>query len=64
MNIRIFEPNDNDFGQKEKSGNWTGVIGNVMRKEADFGVGQITFTLDRYLSVSYQSKLFLMDMSC
>ena len=49
--MEVFEPSDKDFGKRGNNGNWTGVIGYVLRKEADFGMGQITFTLDRFFSV-------------
>ncbi|CAG7679193.1 unnamed protein product [Allacma fusca] len=46
--LKFVEPRDKDFGSKEATGEWSGVIGYIIRKEADFGLGQITFTHERF----------------
>jgi len=47
----FFEPADHDFGE-QSGGNWTGAIGYVIRKQAEFAIGQIVYSPARLHAVS------------
>jgi hypothetical protein len=37
FSYRIILPSKHEFGSKSDDGNWTGMVGQVFRKELDFG---------------------------
>ena len=43
---KIVRPPDGSWGSKDDSGRWGGMVGMVMRKEADFGLGKLDFLAD------------------
>ncbi|XP_042900765.1 probable glutamate receptor [Parasteatoda tepidariorum] len=63
----IFVPSDNSYGSKDAFGNWTGMIGMLVRKEVDMAFSYIIITEERSsvvdFSVPYYNleKTFLMN---
>ncbi|CAG2184585.1 unnamed protein product [Mytilus edulis] len=47
FNYEIVTPADNAYGSLEDDGTWNGMVGMVMRKEADFAAGPFTITAAR-----------------
>ncbi|XP_052069391.1 glutamate receptor-like [Mytilus californianus] len=47
FNYEIVSPADNAYGSVEDDGTWNGMVGMVMRKEADFAAGPFTITAAR-----------------
>ncbi|XP_037093709.1 glutamate receptor ionotropic, kainate 4-like [Pollicipes pollicipes] len=55
FNFSMVHPASNDglFGARMPNGSWTGVIGMIVRGEADLAVGDISVTLEREAAVDY-----------
>lgn len=52
VDASYFEVEDSEFGKKLKSGHWSGVVGEVLKRGADLGMGKMIFTHARHESVS------------
>jgi hypothetical protein len=57
LKLEFFEPPDQEFGKKSSNGNWSGVIAYVINKQAEFGIGQIAFSADRFREVCLEPKI-------
>jgi len=55
LKLEFFEPGDAKFEKSnaDAGGDFKGVISHVIEKNADFGIGQIAYSADRFQSVIY-----------
>ncbi|GFR28017.1 hypothetical protein TNCT_528131 [Trichonephila clavata] len=54
-----YETEDEQYGLKLNSGNWTGVIGMLFRGKADIGIANIGILEDKFRSVDFISSYML-----
>ncbi|XP_071526274.1 probable glutamate receptor [Panulirus ornatus] len=55
---RLVTPADQYWGAKLPNGTWTGMVGQVARKESDIALGPFGLTEDRYRDVDYTRSFF------
>lgn len=53
VNYELQLQQDGKYGMKDESGEWQGMIGSVMRGDADLAVGDITITAEREKAVDF-----------
>ena len=54
---------DKKFGAKDASGNWNGVIGELVRHEADLAIAGLTITLVREQAVEFSLPFMNLGIS-
>ncbi|XP_063604099.1 probable glutamate receptor [Penaeus indicus] len=55
---RLVRPDDGSWGAPQANGSWSGMMGVVMRNEADVGLGPFAVMRSRSLVVQYSQSLF------
>ncbi|EFX69516.1 hypothetical protein DAPPUDRAFT_113577 [Daphnia pulex] len=53
----IFASRENTNGVKQKNGTWNGVIGHILRGEADLGLVPVAINLERYQAIEFSGSL-------
>lgn len=59
----IITPKDGQWGRKKNDGNWSGLIGQVAREEADMAVGAITVNTERAKVVDFSTMYSMEEMN-
>ena len=54
---------DNRFGAKDANGNWNGIIGELVRHEADLAVAGLTISLQREQAVEFSMPFMNIGIS-
>ena len=54
---------DNKFGAKDSNGNWNGIIGELVRHEADLAVAGLTISLQREQAVEFSMPFMNIGIS-
>lgn len=54
---------DNKFGAKDANGEWSGIIGELIRHEADLAIGGLTITLEREQAVEFSMPFMNLGIS-
>ncbi|XP_071524479.1 probable glutamate receptor [Panulirus ornatus] len=54
---RYVRSSDKSFGSRQHNGSWTGMIGMVVRKEADFATGPFAMTFSRVEAVDFTYRV-------
>jgi ABC-type amino acid transport substrate-binding protein len=54
---------DNKFGSKDANGNWNGIIGELVRHEADLAVAGLTISLVRERAVEFSMPFMNLGIS-
>lgn len=49
----VVTPIDGKFGNKEDSGNWTGMVGMLQHKQADVAISSFSYTFTRKLAMDF-----------
>lgn len=62
FNYQLVIPEDKELGQLSQNGNWTGLIGKVVRGEVDMAFGNIAMTKQR-AEVADFSKFYTLEES-
>ncbi|XP_046461477.1 glutamate receptor ionotropic, delta-2-like [Daphnia pulex] len=53
----IFASRENTNGVKQKNGTWNGIIGHILRGEADLGLVPFAITLERYEAIEFSGRI-------
>ncbi|XP_055938158.1 glutamate receptor ionotropic, kainate 5-like [Argiope bruennichi] len=54
----VKEANDRLYGMLEETGTWNGMIGELVNKSVDMGVGDLSWTMDRSIAVDLTETIF------
>ncbi|GBM73294.1 hypothetical protein AVEN_7276-1 [Araneus ventricosus] len=54
----VKEANDRLYGMLEEDGTWPGMIGELVNKSVDMGVGDLSWTMDRSVAVDLTETIF------
>ncbi|XP_067122042.1 glutamate receptor U1-like [Centruroides vittatus] len=54
---KLISPVDNVFGTKNQNGSWNGMVGQISRKEADFGFVPLYVTAERLKYIDFSTPL-------
>ena len=54
---------DNKFGARDANGNWNGIIGELIRHEADLAISGLTITWDRERAVEFSMPFMNLGIS-
>ncbi|KAF8792941.1 Glutamate receptor ionotropic like protein [Argiope bruennichi] len=54
----VKEANDRLYGMLEEAGTWNGMIGELVNKSVDMGVGDLSWTMDRSIAVDLTETIF------
>ncbi|CAL1266948.1 unnamed protein product, partial [Larinioides sclopetarius] len=54
----VKEANDRLYGMLEEDGTWPGMIGELVNKTVDMGVGDLSWTMDRSIAVDLTETIF------
>lgn len=63
FNFRVEYPEDKETGQLLQTGNWTGLIGMVYRKECDLAIDTIGITMERNEAVNFSYPYYSADLT-
>ncbi|GFU52323.1 probable glutamate receptor [Nephila pilipes] len=58
---KIFNPYDRQWGSTDHSGNWTGIMGMLLRNEVDIGLSHISITEERTKAVDFSFPYAVLD---
>lgn len=56
--MQIFLPYDGNWGAQTENGSWNGMVGQVLRGEADVGVAGFSVTLQRSQVIAFSSSYY------
>ncbi len=59
----IREVRDNKYGAKDSNGNWDGMVGEIVRKEADLAVGSLTISSQRERAIAFSMPFMNIGIS-
>jgi ABC-type amino acid transport substrate-binding protein len=54
---------DNNFGAKDANGNWNGMVGELVREEADMAVAPLTISSQRERAIEFSMPFMNMGIS-
>lgn len=59
FNATFYETADRQFGSRLQNGSWTGIVGDVLRNEAEFGLSALSVTFERAKHVDFTRAFFV-----